>query len=303
MPIGEFSERSGLSAKRLRTYASEGLLTPAAIEPGSGYRYYSPGQLADARVIDAFRQAGVALADIRAFMRRPSRELLDVWASRLETDSKHRQVALAHARHLLAGGDYRVSLTTNPESRERAMSTLRTAGRTDVGQVRKNNEDVIVTSDRLALVADGMGGLPGGEVAAGIVAGVVPAAFTGQSGDELEAAVRSANWVIRERAIAQPGLEGMGTTVCAAGLLATGRVALVNVGDSRAYLFREGSLTHLTQDHSLTAELIERGELREEEATRHPFLRDSHPSTRRRVRCRHRPDNACRRRRRSDRSL
>ena len=151
------------------------------------------------------------------------------------------------------------------------MTTLRTAGRTDIGQLRENNEDVIVTSDRLALVADGMGGHPGGEIAAEVVAGVVPAAFTGQSVDELEAAVRAANWAIRERAIAQPGLEGMGTTVCAAGLLSTGQVALVNVGDSRGYLFHEGSLTRLTQDHSLTAELIERGELREEEAIQHPY--------------------------------
>ena len=151
------------------------------------------------------------------------------------------------------------------------MTTLRTAGRTDIGQLRENNEDVIVTSDRLALVADGMGGLPGGEIAAGVAAGVIPAAFTGQSGDELEAAVRAANWSIRERAIAQAGLEGMGTTVCAAGLLTTGRGALVNVGDSRAYLFREGSLTHLTQDHSVTAELIDRGELREEDAAHHPY--------------------------------
>src|ERR1700728_2611428 len=77
MPIGEFSERSGLSAKRLRTYAAEGLLAPAAVDPASGYRYYSPVQLADAWVIDALRQVGVPLADIRAFRRRPSRELLD----------------------------------------------------------------------------------------------------------------------------------------------------------------------------------------------------------------------------------
>jgi PPM family protein phosphatase len=271
MPIGEFSDRSGLSAKRLRTYAAEGLLTPAAVDPGSGYRYYSPGQLADARVIDALRQAGVALADIRAFRRRPSRELLDAWARQLETDATHRQTALAHARQLLAGGGYRVSRTTNPESQEGSMTTLRTAGRTDIGQRRQSNEDVIVTTDRLALVADGMGGPPGGEIASRVAAGVISAAFTGQSADELEAAVRAANWAIREHAIAQPGLEGMGTTVCAAGLLTTGRVALVNVGDSRAYLFREGSLTHLTQDHSLTAELIERGELPEEEATQHPY--------------------------------
>jgi protein phosphatase len=271
MPIGEFSDRSGLSAKRLRTYAAEGLLAPAAVDPGSGYRYYSPGQLADARVIDALRQAGVSLADIRAFRRRPSRELLDAWARQLETDANHRQGALAHARHLLAGGDYPVSLTANAEPQEGPMTTLRTAGRTEIGKLRENNEDLIVTSDRLALVADGMGGHPGGEIAAGVVASVVPAVFTGQSIEELQPAVRAANWAIRERTVAQPGLEGMGTTVCAAGLLTSGGVAVVNVGDSRAYLFRQGSLSHLTRDHSLTAELIERGELREEEATQHPY--------------------------------
>jgi len=271
MPIGDFSDRSGLSAKRLRTYAAEGLLAPAAVDPGSGYRYYSPGQLADARLIDALRQAGVPLADIRAFKRRPTQEQLDAWAGQLETEANRRQGAITLARHLLARGDHPFSPAANPKSKEGPMRTLRTAGRTDIGKLRENNEDVIVTNDRLALVADGMGGHPGGEIAAEVVAGVVPAAFTGQSVDELQTAVRAANWAIRERAVTQPGLEGMGTTVCAAGLLTTGHVALVNVGDSRAYLVHEGSLSRLTQDHSLTAELIERGELREEEAAQHPY--------------------------------
>ena len=70
---------------------------------------------------------------------------------------------------------------------------------------------------------------------------------------------------------AQPGMEGMGTTVCAVGLLSSGHLAIVNVGDSRAYLFRQGSLSHLTRDHSLTAELIEHGELKEWEAAQHPY--------------------------------
>jgi len=271
MPIGEFSERSGLSAKRLRTYGAEGLLAPAAVDPGSGYRYYSPGQLADAQVIDALRQAGVPLADIRAFRRQPSSELFDAWARQLEIDVNQRQGALAHARHLLARAAYPVSLTTDPDPQESLMITLRTAGRTHIGQIRDNNEDAIAVSDRLALVADGMGGHPGGEIAAGVVAGVVPTAFTGQSVDELQAAVRAANWAIRERSAAEAELEGMGTTVCVAGLLTTGHLAIVNVGDSRAYLFRGGLLTHLTQDHSLTAELIRRGDLREEEATQHPY--------------------------------
>jgi protein phosphatase len=62
----------------------------------------------------------------------------------------------------------------------------------------------------------------------------------------------------------------MGTTICAAGLLADGHLGLVHVGDSRAYLWREGSLTRLTEDHSITAELIQRGELQEDEALQHP---------------------------------
>jgi protein phosphatase len=150
------------------------------------------------------------------------------------------------------------------------MTTLRTAGRTDIGHLRENNEDAIVSSDRLALVADGMGGHPGGEIAANAAAGVVPAVFKGRSVDELEAAVRAANWAIRDRAVAQPGLEGMGTTICAAGLLTDGHLALVNVGDSRAYLWHGGALTQLTQDHTVTAELIQRGEIRKEEAPQHP---------------------------------
>lgn len=271
MPIGEFSARSGMSAKRLRTYATEGLLAPAAVDPASGYRYYSPGQLSDARVIDALRQAGVPLADIRAFLWQPSRGTLDAWAQRLQSDANHRQKALTLARGLLVASEIsEFPSTTNADSKEPLMTTLRTSGRTDIGQVRENNEDAIVSSDRLALVADGMGGHPGGEIAANTVAGVVHAAFTGRSLDELGAAVRAANWAIRERAAAQPGLEGMGTTICAAGLLGDGRLGLVNVGDSRAYLWHEGTLTQLTQDHSVTAELVQRGELTTEEAPRHP---------------------------------
>ena len=103
MTIGEFSERSGLSPKRLRTYAAEGLLAPAAVDPGSGYRYYAPGQLADAQVIDALRQANVPLADIRAFMRRPSREQLDAWETQLHTDANARHRGLTLARRSLCG--------------------------------------------------------------------------------------------------------------------------------------------------------------------------------------------------------
>jgi serine/threonine protein phosphatase PrpC len=269
MAIGEFSERSGLSAKRLRTYAAEGLLTPTAVDSGSGYRYYSRGQLVEALLIETLRQAGIPLADIRAFLHQPSRRQLDDWAMQLETDANNRQGALVFARQLLATNEDPSSPISNSHLKERNMAKLRTAGRSETGK-RMNNEDVIVSSDRLALVADGMGGHPGGEIAASVVAGVVPAAFTGQSLDELEAAIRAANWAIRDRAVAHSALEGMGTTLCAVGLLTNGQLAVVNVGDSRAYLWHEGSLTQVTHDHSVTAELVERGELRDEDAPKHP---------------------------------
>src|SRR5260370_11478963 len=94
MPIGEFSERSGLSPKRLRSYAAGGLLVPAAVDSASGYRYYSPGQLRAAKLIDALRDAGMPLADIAAVLRDPSRDQLDAWAMRIEIDRAHQHKTL-----------------------------------------------------------------------------------------------------------------------------------------------------------------------------------------------------------------
>jgi PPM family protein phosphatase len=102
LPIGEFSERSGLSPKRLRSYAAAGLLVPAAIDSTSGYRYYSPGQLRDARLIDALRNAGMPLADIGGLLREPTAQQLDAWATRVASDAAQRQQALDVARRLLS---------------------------------------------------------------------------------------------------------------------------------------------------------------------------------------------------------
>jgi protein phosphatase len=151
------------------------------------------------------------------------------------------------------------------------MTKLRTVSRTDIGRVRENNEDAVVSDERLAAVADGMGGHPGGEIASAVAIALMQAAFTGRSLDELQAAVRAANRAILDRAGESIALEGMGTTVCAAGLIEDGSLAVVNVGDSRAYLLHNGSLTQLTHDHSVTAEAVSRGELSEAEALDHPY--------------------------------
>jgi len=267
MPIGEFSERSGLSAKRLRSYATAGLLVPAAVDASSGYRYYAPGQLRDAQLIDALRAAGVPLAEISSLLRDPSAAQLEEWAELIDIDASQRQEALRAARRLVEVGHDVLPAT---ETGERTMPTLTAAARSDIGRVRENNEDAALCLDHVVAVADGMGGHAGGEVAAALAITLVEAAFTGQSVDELVAAVRAANRAIAERADTMAGLEGMGTTICAAGAMAGGQVAVVNVGDSRAYLLRDGELRQLTEDHSLTAELVRRGELTEAEATQHP---------------------------------
>lgn len=270
MPIGEFSERSGLSQKRLRSYAAEGLLVPAAVDPASGYRYYSPGQLHEAQVIDALRQAGLSLAEVRVGLSLRSTDFFDAWAKQLDSDALVRQKALDRARGLLAVEGSTPDESAKGSPRGVTMTKLRSAGRSETGPVRENNEDVTLTGDRLAVVADGLGGHPGGEVAANAAAALVVAPFTGRSIDELEAAVRAANWAIWDRARGQAELGGMGTTICAAGLLENGVLALVHVGDSRAYLWHDGELRQLTADHTVTADLVRRGQLSAQDAARHP---------------------------------
>ncbi len=165
MPIGEFSERCGLSPKRLRSYAAHGLLIPAAVDSQSGYRYYSPGQLREAQLIDALREAGMPLADIASLLTDPSGDQLDAWSKRVERDAVQRHQALELARRLLAIVPAPDQPTDNPPTRRDSMTTLNTVSRTDIGRVRKDNEDVALSTDRLSAVADGMGGHRGGEVA------------------------------------------------------------------------------------------------------------------------------------------
>ena len=270
MPIGEFSERSGLSPKRLRSYAAAGLLTPAAIDSSSGYRYYSPGQVRDAQLIDALRSAGVPLSDLGSLLGDYSIERLDDWARRVEADAARRHEALDRARNII-GVEGAYNTPSTPEySKENAMDTLHAVARTHIGLVRKNSQDATLSKDHLLAIADGMGESPGGEIASKLALSILEAAFTGANLQELEAAVRAANRAIAERAATDDDLDGMGTTLCAMGTTSDGHLAVVNVGDSRVYRLRDGSLHRLTDDHSWTADLVRRGELTEQEAASHP---------------------------------
>ena len=139
------------------------------------------------------------LADIASLLTDPSSDQLDAWSKRVERDAVQRHQALDLARILLAIAPIPDPPTEKTHQRRASMTTLNTIGRTDIGRVRKDNEDVVVSTDRLAAVADGMGGHPGGEVASTIAIALMQAAFTGRSLDELQAGVRAGNRAIWDR--------------------------------------------------------------------------------------------------------
>lgn len=159
-------------------------------------------------------------------------------------------------------------------------------GITDQGRVRGNNEDSLLVDDRLGLyaVADGMGGHKGGEVASrmavdilrdsiarategnGAILGMVDQNVSREA-NLLASGIRLANRAIFEAAGSNPDWRGMGTTMVAV-LVHGGRAGIAHVGDSRAYLLRNGVLRQLTADHSLVAEQLRKGIITAEEAER-----------------------------------
>jgi PPM family protein phosphatase len=143
--------------------------------------------------------------------------------------------------------------------------------KTDTGRQRRDNEDSAFARAPLFVVADGMGGAQAGEVASRIAVEAFEQGLpdSGSPEERLATRVREANHQIYERSRADRGRAGMGTTLTAA-YVDDAHLAIAHVGDSRAYLFRDGTLQRLTQDHSLVDELVRRGKLTEEQAAEHP---------------------------------
>jgi protein phosphatase len=153
-------------------------------------------------------------------------------------------------------------------------------GLTDVGRLRAENQDAIYLPagrDRhepwLFLLADGMGGANGGQVASSIAAQVAPESFrrcypTQAPEEALSQAVKEASAAIFRTAVQRPELKGMGTTVVTVALVG-GMVWVASVGDSRCYLWRDGGLIQITQDHSLVRQMVRDGALDPARARRH----------------------------------
>ncbi len=151
------------------------------------------------------------------------------------------------------------------------LRVAESAHRTDTGRQRGANEDSYFARAPVFAVADGMGGAQAGEVASSLAA----AAFEpGNAADDapetyLRRVAVEANTRIHELSRQDSSTSGMGTTLTAA-LIAGDEVSLGHVGDSRAYVFRDGELKRLTSDHSLVEELRRQGRLTEQQAEEHP---------------------------------
>src|SRR5215470_18193655 len=170
------------------------------------------------------------------------------------------------------------------------MATVKAFGISDVGRKRKHNEDNMAydPEEGLFIVADGMGGHAAGEVASKITVETIgefiastrqkeeatwPFKYNHEldfNSNRLAIAIEKANERVMSAVAAQPWLKGMGTTVVA-GLLNEKILALAHVGDSRAYLYRAGQLSRLTDDHSWVHEQVAAGILTEDEAKSHPL--------------------------------
>jgi protein phosphatase len=150
---------------------------------------------------------------------------------------------------------------------------LRYAARSDVGRIRAKNDDSAYVGRHLAVVADGMGGHAGGDVAsAATVLDMIHLDtddYDDDAGTVLADEIQTANSLLSELVHINPKLAGMGTTVTAL-LLAEGKLHFAHIGDSRAYRLRDGEFEQISVDHTFVQRLIDEGRLRPEEAETHP---------------------------------
>jgi protein phosphatase len=251
LTIGTFARQARLSPKALRMYDDLGLLSPSAVDAETGYRYYHPSQLERARFVGQLRRMGMPLARIRAVADLPPADAATAikayWAE-VEADVAVRGDLAAFLVEMLTG-------------RGKIMSALalRYAARTDAGQGQDRNDDFAYAGAQLLAVADGVHGHDGASAAA-VGALSVRTAF---DLSDLSALAESA-------AQAVAALDGDKVTTLTALAWDGSRIGVLHIGDTRAYLLRNGVLARLTQDHSYVQQQIDEGSLTQAEARSHP---------------------------------
>lgn len=252
MSIGDFARAAGLTPKALRIYDDLGLLPPADVDDRTGYRYYAEDQLETARLIADLRRVGMPLARIRVALDLPpvaiAAELTSFWRQ-TEADVRSRRTQVS-------------ALVADLRSKESTMTTARTP-RTRVAHrlghgAREAQLDAVHIGATLWAVADGFGAAPS---AAGHVIDALAVERAPIGADRWDT-------IAAECAGRITGTE-QGSTMTAIAL--AGDIATIaHLGDSRAWLLRDGVLRQLTADHTEVAALVEDGRLSEEEARLHP---------------------------------
>ncbi|MFE9042752.1 MerR family transcriptional regulator [Streptomyces sp. NPDC007818] len=261
LTIGDFARATGLSAKALRRYDELGLLRPDRVDPYTGYRYYAETQTDEARLIAWLRRIGMPLAEVgrvcALHARDPAgaaRAIRAYWASVEAETSARRGLAASLVERVKGTGT-----AMNAPSYVLTGTAL-----LDRGLVRTAQQDAAHASPRLVAVADGYGpeGGPAARAAVAELAAVPAPERAGDGVNALEDAFRAAGDAVA-------GLAGSGTTLTAA-LLAGPRLVVAHLGDSRAYLLRDGRLRRLTRDDTVVQALVDAGELAPEEAAGRP---------------------------------
>ncbi|MET7300572.1 MerR family transcriptional regulator [Embleya sp. NPDC005575] len=268
LTIGAFARLSRLSPKALRLYDKLGLLPPARVDPTTGYRFYAPEQLERARLVAWLRRLGMPLTRIHRVCEleaaAAAREVRTYWAQ-IEADTAARR-------------DLANVLLDHLSRKDPAMPTaaeplhIRYAALSDTGLVRAGNQDTAYAGPRLLAVADGFGpaGAPAGAAAVEVLKRLdtehIPA---GELLNVLGDAIEQAGQAVHALAAADPTAPEPGTTLTA--MLWTGsQLALVHIGDSRAYLLRSGELFQITHDHTLVQAMVDEGRISADEAASHP---------------------------------
>ncbi|MER7458805.1 MerR family transcriptional regulator [Micromonospora sp. NPDC126480] len=266
LTIGSFGRSAGLTAKALRLYDDIGLLPPAAVDAESGYRFYAPDQLDRARLIATLRRIGMPLAEIRRVCdldAAAAAEAIGAWWREVTADTAARSRVATHLVDLLAGRD-----TTMPDTNR--APALRYAVRCEAGAARDSNEDVAYAGDRLLAVADGTRGPGGAAASTAAVDALTALEPTDATGPELLTMLADAV-ADADRHVRRAATDDHRPVTTLTALLRSGdRLALVHVGDSRAYVLRGGELFQLTRDHTYVQSLVDQGRLGADEAAAHP---------------------------------
>ncbi|HEX6872535.1 MAG TPA: MerR family transcriptional regulator [Micromonosporaceae bacterium] len=268
LTIGAFARLSRLSPKALRLYDELGLLPPAAVDSESGYRFYHPGQVETAQLISWLRRLGMPLARIRQLIGLPAEQAaaaVEAYRSELAAEAAAReQLATFLIDHLSGRGATMSSAQID--------LGIRYAARTDIGKVRTSNQDVAYAGEHLLAVADGVGAAAGARASQAAVAALRPVAAQAVPLGDLRGTLADAVAAAEEavRTVAESTEDGEAVTTLTAMLWSGVRLGLLHIGDSRAYLWRDATLSQLTHDHTYVQSLVDEGQLTQAEAATHP---------------------------------